>query len=253
VTTIGRNRDADIHVTDVGVSRNHMSIVREGALYFVEDRASVNGTFVNSRRVTREELANGDCIQLGPRVSFRFSLMDEAQEGVLSRLYDSSVRDPLTGVYNRRHLDARLAGEIAHAVRHGENVSVVFFDIDYFKNVNDRHGHAAGDEVLRVVADIAKRTIRVEDVLARYGGEEFAVVLRDTPVAGAHVLAERIRRRVAETTIPVAHVAVGVTLSFGCASLDCAPSATVAALVQAADRRLYRAKRDGRNRVDSSG
>ena len=84
----------------MGVSREHARVLREGALYFVEDMGSVNGTFVNSRRVTRAELANGDCLQLGPRVSFRFSLMDEAQEGVLSRLYDSSVRDPLTGVYN---------------------------------------------------------------------------------------------------------------------------------------------------------
>jgi diguanylate cyclase (GGDEF)-like protein len=143
-----------------------------------------------------------------------------------------------------------LAAELAFAERHHTSISVILLDIDRFKQVNDQHGHQVGDQVLERVAAVASEQIRTEDVVARYGGEEFMVVLRETPVAGAEALAERIRRVVAETPIvkPDGQT-LSVTLSAGCAALACTGSVSVEALIRLADRRLYQAKEQGRNRV----
>ena len=121
--------------------------------------------------------------------------------------------------------------------------------IDLFKRVNDRHGHPAGDEVLRAVAAIIKGQLRTEDVFARYGGEEFAVLLRDTAIPEAAHVAERIRERVARAAIDVAGTTLTVTVSAGCAALTCCRETTGQEMVDVADRRLYRAKHAGRNRV----
>jgi diguanylate cyclase (GGDEF)-like protein len=153
-------------------------------------------------------------------------------------------------VYNRRHLEQHLAAELAFAERHGSSISLILLDIDRFKEVNDRHGHLAGDLVLERVANLITSQIRVEDMLARYGGEEFIIVLRETPVGGAEVLAERIRRAVAEALIEISpEQTLQVTLSAGCASLACASSAGAGQLLEITDRRLYLAKQQGRNRV----
>lgn len=247
--TIGRSSRAFVHLTDVGVSRRHARIVYEYGSYHIEDLDSKNGTFVAGRAVGRAELRDGDLVQIGPRASFRFQLMDRTHEDVLRRLYDSSVYDQLTGIYNRRHFDQRLSSEIAFAVRHGTEVSLVLFDIDFFKRVNDDYGHLAGDHVLKEVAAAAGSQLRAEDVLARYGGEEFAVILRDTPLPGSERAAERIRTVVANTTIDIGGLRLGVTVSAGCAALSCCSANTASQLIDQADRRLYRAKSAGRNRV----
>jgi diguanylate cyclase (GGDEF)-like protein len=125
-------------------------------------------------------------------------------------------------------------------------------DVDHFKRVNDLHGHAAGDDVLTAVAGRLRAGMRVEDMLARFGGEEFTAILRTTDLAASRVVAERLRRLVEATPVRVATVELAITISAGCASLSEAKAATPEALLAAADRRLYAAKRTGRNRAISA-
>jgi diguanylate cyclase (GGDEF)-like protein len=167
----------------------------------------------------------------------------------LHRLVErQAVTDGLTELANRRQFEQALAGEISRAERFGGMLALVLADLDDFKQVNDRYGHQAGDEVLRRFAAVLRETVRDVDLPARYGGEEFAVLLPQTDVAGAERLAERLRQSVAErpmTKRPGALVAV--TASFGVASFP--EAATPAALFAAADEALYRAKAAGKNRV----
>jgi len=246
---LGRSSSAHVHVNEPSVSREHARIIHEDGAFHIEDLGSQNGTEVGGRRVSRVELRDGDLVQIGQRAMFRFHLMDPAQEGVMRRLYDSSMRDPLTNADNRRSLDARIVSEIAFARRHKRQLSVILLDIDFFKRINDRHGHPAGDEVLKVVAMTVKNQLRTEDVFARYGGEEFAILLRDTALPEAIHVAERVRERLARTPISASGTEISVTVSGGCSSLACSADATPEDLIGVADRRLYRAKRSGRNRI----
>lgn len=247
---LGRSWDAEGRVDDDSVSRLHAEISIEHGTFFINDLGSANGTFLDEERVTRAALRDGSLVRLGGRVTFRFSVMEEDEQRALSSLQDLGHCDPLTRVYNRRHLEQHLAAELAFAERHSSSISLILLDIDRFKAVNDQYGHLAGDRVLERVAELISGQIRVEDMLARYGGEEFIIVLRETPVGGAEVLAERIRRAVAEAAIELSpEQTLSVTLSAGCASLACASSMGAGQLLEIADRRLYLAKQQGRNRV----
>jgi diguanylate cyclase (GGDEF)-like protein len=155
-------------------------------------------------------------------------------------------QDPLTGLLNRRALMEALEGELARALRYGGELSLVLLDVDHFKSINDRFGHSAGDEVLRRLGDVLGHSVRCVDAVGRYGGEEFMLVLPQTPLRGAQVFAEALRLRIAQVVFE--SVPETVTVSVGIAGLD--PNAGSAkALIDAADRALYRAKRSGRNRV----
>jgi diguanylate cyclase (GGDEF)-like protein len=170
----------------------------------------------------------------------------------LHRLVERQANtDGLTELPNRRHFEEALEAEISRAERFGGGLALVLADLDDFKQVNDRYGHQAGDDVLRTFAGILRDTVREIDLPARYGGEEFAVLLPQTDIEGAHNLAERLRRALASrpmTTQPGSLVAV--TASFGVASFPAAP--TPAALFAAADDALYQAKRAGKNCVVSA-
>lgn len=181
-------------------------------------------------------------------------------ESSLRRSYEEikalSVKDPLTRVYNRGYLDERLSHEVKRAFRFMRPLSLIMFDIDHFKLINDTFGHIVGDRVLVECAELINRSIRQEvDWMARYGGEEFAVVLPETQLAGAVVAAERLRSKLASEVLKAHDVGIRVTASFGVANFtplsqkeDLAVSAT---LIAAADRGLYQAKKSGRNRVES--
>ncbi len=248
--TLGRHPDNSGCVDDQGISRYHAKITRtNNTEYAVEDLKSSNGTYVNGVSVERIELRNGDTLQLGPRVSFRFSLASSAEERVMRQLYESSVKDPMTQVFNRQYFDAQLTSELSFALRHATELSLLVVDIDFFKKVNDSYGHLAGDAVLRSVAELLQAQLRTEDTLARYGGEEFVVLLRGVALSDAVRAAERLRTAIEKAPIQYGTQAVPVTLSIGCASVaDCTePSPEM--LIETADQRLYAAKRGGRNRV----
>jgi two-component system, cell cycle response regulator len=246
---VGRSQDSELFLSDDGVSRRHANLVREGNSYFVEDEGSANGTFVAGVKVKRHELRDGDVVQFGPTAVFRYTLSDESQEALLRQLYDASVTDALTGAHNREHFDTQLRAELSYARRHHTDVSLVIFDADHFKKVNDTYGHQVGDAVLMQIAAVVRATVRSEDVFARYGGEEFALVLRGIDIVGSGAVADRLRERIAALKIPTDRGVLSVTVSAGCASLSTAEDKTPEGLISAADRRLYGAKHAGRNRV----
>ncbi|HEY4157489.1 MAG TPA: GGDEF domain-containing protein [Polyangiaceae bacterium] len=247
--SIGRHPTNQLKVDDDSMSRFHARFVRESDGFYVEDLESRNGTFVQGKRVLRCKLNDDDWVQFGSRVAFRFSMTDARQEGLMRRLFESSTRDALTGAYNRMHFEDRLRAEVAFGARHNTDCAIVLLDLDHFKRVNDSLGHQAGDEVLRHLAALATRTLRAEDIFARFGGEEFVILLRGSSTKGAGRLAERLRDSLATTPASFDGASIPVTLSAGCAALSCCQSPTPNELVATADRRLYRAKADGRNRV----
>jgi len=246
-TVVGRSLDCQIKIHESGVSRRHAIITQSGETeYYVQDLGSRNGTTVRSRPVTRARLTDGDRIGIGP-VYFRFALADETEEMALKRRYEFSIVDGLTGAMNRKHFDDRLIGELAFAKRHNVDVSLMIIDADHFKKVNDRHGHQAGDTVLRRLAAVIRSTLRVEDVFARYGGEEFAIIARGIDTKKAFAFAERIRTLVEKSQFLHKTMAISMTVSVGVASLADCRDASVDQLISLADSRLYVAKASGRN------
>jgi two-component system cell cycle response regulator len=161
-----------------------------------------------------------------------------------------AITDPLTGLYNRRYMESHLATLVEQAAARGKPLSVLILDIDYFKSINDGLGHDAGDDVLREFATRVRKSIRGIDLACRYGGEEFVIVMPETDTAVAAAVAERIRRRIAGEPFLVEGCgrAVNVTISVGLAALA-SPGDSAASILKRADQALYRAKRDGRNRV----
>ncbi len=163
---------------------------------------------------------------------------------------EMAITDALTGLFNRRYMESHLGTLVEQAASRGKPLSALVIDIDYFKAINDTHGHDAGDDVLRDFALRIKRSIRGIDLACRYGGEEFVVVMPETDMAVAAMVAERLRRRIAAEPFAINAGAktIPVTISIGIAGLR-GRDDTAAAMLKRADKALYRAKRDGRNRV----
>jgi diguanylate cyclase (GGDEF)-like protein len=174
--------------------------------------------------------------------------LHEQLEAQNRRLQQISVEDSLTGLHNRRYFDEHLLQEIARSVRRGRPLTLALCDIDHFKQVNDELSHAVGDDVLRMMGHLFRTTVRQEDLVARYGGEEFAVILPETDLEGAWTLAERLRTRVAGYPWHDLNPRLAVTLSIGVAQMDPA-AARPETMLASADAMLYRAKREGRDRV----
>jgi two-component system cell cycle response regulator len=163
---------------------------------------------------------------------------------------EMAITDALTGLFNRRYMETHLAGLVEQAASRGKPIAVLVLDIDYFKAINDGHGHDAGDDVLREFSLRIRKCIRNIDLACRYGGEEFVVVMPETDIAVAAMVAERLRRRIATEAFAIQQGSknLDVTISIGIAALNGADD-NAAAILKRADTALYRAKRDGRNRV----
>jgi len=249
---VGRAESADFVVVDPGVSERHARVARtsDGGFY-VEDLGSTDGTFVGSERIGLSLLHGGEVVQLGPELRMRFAMVDVVEESLDRRLYESSIHDPLTQVFNRRYLADRLVAEVARARRAKSELTVLMADVDGLKQLNDTFGHLAGDRTLSIIGARMKRLLRGEDILARYGGDEFVIVAPETGCIEAAHLAERVRRAVDELQMSAQGRHVGITLSIGVASLSEVNSADdlIAALFALVDARLYGAKTAGRNRV----
>lgn len=245
---IGRSVDADFQIADRSISRRHCRIVHDNGGYRVEDLGSTNHTWLNERRVDSARLRDGDHLRISQSV-LKFIDEGNIEAGYHSELHESTIRDTLTGLYNRRHAMAVLETELAKARRDdGYGLALVILDLDFFKDINDEHGHLAGDGVLKQLARIASERIRGGDTLARIGGEEFALILPDTGEHEARGLAEEIRRAVEQATFPIEGEDHRITLSAGVAGWA-AGMKRVGDLLSAADGQLYRAKTCGRNRV----
>jgi len=199
----------------------------------------------------KTRLAEGARIALGRHTLLGLSRQDRLEQRAARQLYDSSMRDSLTDLHNRRVFDQRLREEHAFATRHQAPLSIVLLDLDHFKEVNDTWGHQAGDQVLRHVAGLVKRCVRQEDLAARLGGEEFAFLMRTESHAGARAVAERMRRRIETTPTYFGGQEIAVTVSAGVATaVPPRMIETPTALLAEADRALYRAKAGGRNRCE---
>jgi diguanylate cyclase (GGDEF)-like protein len=248
---IGRGSQADFRVDDSGVSKAHLCIFkREDGSVAVRDLGSRNGTCVNNQPITAETiLQDGDKIHFGSTTVLKFSLADTLEKTFQQRMYEAALIDPLTGLRNRRHFMEHLETEFSFAARHRSPLSLVMFDIDRFKDLNDAHGHLVGDEVLRSIAGQLMRATRKEDLAARYGGEELALICRQAPVERAFALAERIRRTIETARLLESQPHRSVTVSAGVAGVPHPKIDDPQALIRAADEALYAAKHAGRNCV----
>jgi diguanylate cyclase (GGDEF)-like protein len=250
LTSIGRSSECDIPIEWEGISRRH-AFVEQGpdGEFVVVDSDSRNGTFYDGARITRHTLREGDKVQLGGSCVLKFMRQDVVDDAFHRKQYDRATRDELTGAFNRAWFHEHLAREHAFALRHDAALGVILFDVDHFKRVNDTHGHAAGDMVLRRLAELVAGTLRPEDALARVGGEEFAIHVRQSTREACALLAERIRVTVEATEFRFREKAIPVTISLGVATRQDGGSPDE--ILAAADRRLYAAKDGGRNRVES--
>jgi diguanylate cyclase (GGDEF)-like protein len=183
-------------------------------------------------------------------VNFRtVKSMNEQMTQVQAELEAAAWQDALTGIANRRHLMQWSADELGKQEDAAQTLGVLLLDIDHFKAVNDRYGHAAGDEALRAVASVLRNSVRPGDVVARYGGEEFTILLPGTEVNGALAIAERVRASIGANPVQHEDRQFFVTVSIGVASVVRGEEAVDAAL-ERADQALYRAKSGGRNKVE---
>ncbi|SDF93388.1 sensor domain-containing diguanylate cyclase [Paraburkholderia phenazinium] len=175
------------------------------------------------------------------------SIVQREREEAVAKLQEYADRDGLTGIANRRYFEARLRDEYTRWQRYGGEMSVLLFDLDHFKKINDQFGHGVGDTVLREMAQRVAQVVRVQDTFGRFGGEEFALLLPCTPIEDAMLVAEKIRHTIGDAPVEVQGVQVPVTASVGGAAARVGvPNYDV--LINEADAALYSAKRQGRNR-----
>lgn len=247
VVIVGRSSKSDLQIDQDSVSRSHCKLVNDGERVTVYDLGSTNGTYVNDRAIQEHVLADGEHVKIG-RAILKFLSGGNIEHAYHEEIYHLTTVDGLTQVYNRRYFMESLERELSRSQRYARALSLIMFDIDHFKSVNDSFGHLAGDHVLKQLAVAVKAQIRREDVMARYGGEEFAVLLPEIDTASAARFAEKTRELVEQTTFAFDQTPIRVTISVGVASLD-ATVLSADALVKLADERLYEAKRRGRNRV----
>jgi diguanylate cyclase (GGDEF)-like protein len=254
---LGRALEADVRVNDTQVSRQHAKIVAEprgtksGTEYVLHDLDSRNGTFLNGRRIRRETLENGDKITIGETI-LRFDLMDEIDREYQRQIHRLISHDDLTGLLSGRSFFSELRREAGRARDQNRPFCVLMMDADNFKGVNDTYGHLTGSKTIEEIAFSIMTNLRSGDAAARFGGDEFAAFLLDADLPQALVAAERIRASIEEYPFSIVRQGAKdshhITVSIGVASFPDDSSDPIE-LVEMADSALYRAKREGRNRV----
>jgi diguanylate cyclase (GGDEF)-like protein len=245
---LGRSVESDFQISERGISRRHCRIYQEDERFWVEDLNSTNHTFLNEEMIELAPLRDGDHIRVSQTV-LKFVDEGNIEAGYHSELHESTIRDALTGLYNRRHAMAVLKTEVAKARRHPRrDLAIMILDLDFFKEINDEFGHLAGDSVLKKMARIAAERVRASDTFARIGGEEFAVILPDTTAEDAQKIGESIRQSIEAETFPVGGQPRSLTLSGGVAAWS-DELEDMSDLLRLADSRLYQAKSSGRNRI----
>lgn len=251
-TVLGRGEEATIAINDNRISRKHVAIAVGKGGTMLTDLGSTNGTYVNGQKIQTHVLKDGDKIQISSSTIFKFAYQDNLENVFHKELYKMAVVDALTGIFNKRYFLDRLKEEFSHSKRVKQPLSLIMIDLDHFKNINDTHGHLAGDCVLTHLAKRVKEMVRASDVFARYGGEEFVVLLRHSDEEGAWQLSERMRQTVEKTPVPFEKKNIPFTISLGIATLNEANEfESPEAFLAAADKFLYQSKAAGRNKSSS--
>ena len=248
---IGRDSSCDIVLRGDGVSRQHVELSYiSGNKLSIRDMGSTNGVFINGNRISNAQIEDGEKLIVGLQIVLKFMLQDEFDQHYLQKMYNSSVRDALTGVFNRRYFDDQLPTALSYSARHKIPFTLLIIDIDHFKKVNDTYGHQAGDETLRMIGKLLNQSTREEDVVVRYGGEEFAIIVLGTNAKGGWIMAEHQRQQLEKTPIKIAeNQFLRVTASIGVATISPGVRVSPEMVIEIADKNLYQAKSDGRNRV----
>jgi two-component system cell cycle response regulator len=245
---VGRDSEAGFVVSRSSVSRQHARLYLDNDAWWVEDLNSTNGTFVNEVRVRAQRLTDADQVRFGDAI-YKFLSGSNIESAYHEAIHNMAIQDGMTGIHNKRYFVEFLEREIAVCVRHGHPLTLVMFDVDHFKKVNDSMGHLAGDAVLKDLAGRIKPRIRREDLFARYGGEEFACVLPSTALPGGIVFAEHLRTLIEERPTMFDNQPIPFTISLGVTTLHRETGVDPSGLIKRADENLYAAKRGGRNRV----
>ena len=256
---LGRALEADVRVNDTKISRKHARInaIKDEATgatnYILTDLSSRNGTLLNGEKVRQEALQNGDKITIGEHI-LRFEFLDEIDREYHRQIHRLLSHDDLTGLLSSRSFFSELRRESARAKQENRPFCVLMMDVDFFKNVNDTYGHLTGSKTLEEIGYCITQNLRSGDVAARFGGEEFAAFLLHAEIGQGLVAAERIRSEIEKQEFTVIRQGKPskethhVTISIGVASFP-DDSSDVIELVEMADSALYRAKREGRNRI----
>ena len=284
--TMGRNWDNSIILPEKSVSRTHTVLEGKGDCFVLRDLGSTNGTFMEGERITERTFRDSAKFRIGscnleivsreadltpseelpsdtmifenrisklkkevdnPELAGRIEGLKQFFNSKRESLSLKANKDGLTNLFNRRYMDEKLSEETDRAVRYKRPLSLIMVDIDLFKKINDAYGHQKGDEVLATVARILKVTSRNMDILCRYGGEEMAFILPETSPDQAMIMADMCRQRIDDNVVK--ETGVKVTISLGIAGVS-ARCNSPEDLIAAADRALYRAKENGRNRVE---
>jgi two-component system, cell cycle response regulator len=249
--SLGRSEACSIHLDQGGVSRKHVILTLDATgTVVLKDVGSTNGTYLNGRRLRPREsvpLQDGDQIYCGG-VLLKFVAEGKSDHAFLEELRRQACLDALTGLANRRHFRDLGVAEFLRAQRYGRDLSLILLDFDDFKQLNDRYGHPCGDKVLAETSARLQQRLRRQDLLGRWGGDEFAVLLPETCLARASVLAHALRTTVANHAYRYQRKSFEVTISLGVATQS-KQHRVFADLIASTDEQLLRAKRLGRNRV----
>ena len=244
--TIGRSSECTIAFPHPSVSRQHCRIARANGRFHIEDLRSTNRTLLNGEPVTRAELRDGDQISVGSN-ALKFFIGSSVEARYHDELIDLAIYDSLTGFYNRRHFRGMLDDELKRA-SDATVLSLLMLDLDFFKAINDKHGHLVGDQVLSSVAEILHARTPAQAFVGRLGGEEFGMILRATRLPAAVAVADSLRAAIAAQPLLLREQQLQVTISVGVAECS-GRGVTSADLLRGADEQLYAAKQTGRNRV----
>lgn len=248
-TTFGRSADNTHTIEFEGISRKHMKVSFKGAQAFLEDLGSANGTFHNNQKISGPvELKKGSVVKVGP-IALRFIPKGDPERLAFEKLQKQANTDGLTNSYNKSFFLNRLDLEVRKAKTTGQPLTLIVFDLDHFKKLNDSYGHDAGDFVLKELSAIIRNNgVRADDIFARYGGEEFVILLPKTNLKQGFDIAERLRKLVEEHQFVYDQKRLPVTTSVGVA--DYRPGVALGAdLFKRADTALYASKNGGRNKV----
>jgi diguanylate cyclase (GGDEF)-like protein len=246
---MGRQRSCNIFLDDANISRKHAMLkISSQGIAQLSDFGSTNGTRVNGKKIKEQQLFDGDRISIGNFV-LKFAFKDDVEFLFQNKLYEKATKDTLTGIYNRAFFLDVMQREYHFHKRTKKPLSLLFFDIDNFKLINDTYGHLSGDMVLKIFTKEILGGLRQEDIFARYGGEEFVALFSDTQLNDAVQIAEKLRTITESIDFETEETVFKTSVTIGVVTFQNGNYKSIDAFLQAADELLYLGKGQGKNRV----